>query len=116
MIPGVSVAVGGLSGVGVQLQGAGVLPVVPVEGEHGVQWSGLGVEGGIAHGSGGPVVLDEFQDRGLVGGGVVDVVCAGVAGDDQQGESWPVAAAVLVATEGVLRVGAGTAVVALRGL
>ena len=56
-----------------------------------------GVEGGVADPAGVPVVLDEAEDRGLLGLGVVDVVDLAVGRDDQQRLARAGAAAVRVA-------------------
>ena len=42
-----------------------------------------------------PVVLDEAQDRALIGKRVVDIVLLGVRGDHQQRQAWTIAATPL---------------------
>src|SRR5674476_1140155 len=114
-------ALAGLSRAGIQEQlvaSAAPALAAPLAGEDEevVQAPRLLVEGEVADVAGLPVVLDEAQDRGLVGRGVVDEVCLGVRGDDDQGQPWAVAAPVLVAAGdaagvGTARVGVGQPVV-----
>jgi hypothetical protein len=65
-----------------------------VEVEEVGQRAGLLVEGVVADRAGLPVVLDELEDRRLVGGGVVDEVLLRVRRDDEQREPGTVTAPV----------------------
>src|SRR5881394_3143460 len=68
--------------------------------EHVVQRAGQIVERGVVDPlAAQPVVLDERQDRGLVGGGAADVVGLGVGRDEQERQPLAVTAPVLVAAE-----------------
>src|SRR6266480_2581744 len=68
--------------------------------EHVVQRAGQIVERGVVDPlAAQPVVLDERQDRGLVGGGAADVVALGVGRDEQERQPLAVTAPVLVAAE-----------------
>src|ERR1700682_3791731 len=64
--------------------------------EHGVDDAGAVVEGVVADPTGLPVVLDEPQDRGLVGLAVVDEVWSRIRRDHQEREPRPVATTPLV--------------------
>ena len=55
------------------------------------------VEGSIADAAQPPVVLDEADNRRLIGDRVVDPVDTAVRGDDQERQAWSVAAARLIA-------------------
>ena len=61
--------------------------------EHRQQGAGDGVEGAAADATEVPVVLNEAQDRALVGDGMIDKVLARERRDDQQRQAGPVAAA-----------------------
>src|SRR5450759_4855810 len=80
------------------------------EGEQVVQTARFLVEGEVADPAGVPVVLDEPQDRGLVGCGVVDEVGLRKGGDHDQGQARTVAAPVLEAARDTAGVGTAGAV------
>ena len=61
--------------------------------EHRQQGAGDGVEGAAADATEVPVVLNEAQDRALVGDAMIDKVLARERRDDQQRQAGPVAAA-----------------------
>src|SRR6478735_11641051 len=115
----------GLTGLRVECEarGAGAVAVVSggTEGEEVGQGSGLLVEGVVAHPPGVPVVLDEPEDRGLVGDRVVDEVAFGERRDDEQRLPWTVATPVQVAAGDPGGVGAtgarpGQRIIGLPGL
>ena len=58
--------------------------VAPAEVEQAGQWSGEDVEGAVPDAPELPVVLDEPDDGGLVGPGVVDVVHPAPRGDEEE--------------------------------
>src|ERR1035437_1333244 len=84
------------------------------EREEVVEASGFLVEGRVANPTGLPVVLDEAQDRGLVGHGVVDKVGLREGGDHDQGQPRTIAAPVLVTAGDAAGVGTASAGVSQR--
>src|SRR5206468_797464 len=101
LIPATAVAVAsvgpaGLPGRRVEEQSIALALALPTEAEEVPQRTGLSVEREVADPARAPVVLDEPQDRALIGGRVVHEIVLRERGDHQQRLARPIPAPVLV--------------------